>query len=849
HYQHFIDDGWSDAEINTVTNQYCIRSVDHQEASKLLGYEIQRGGIWLPFDETFGQLRLDQLINKTKYLSPRKGKKKSIIFVPKGHSLKDLVAITEGWKDACIGTIRGGKPVGAIAGVTHVAKVLPKGTGIPLVFDSDGWDNANVIQALIKGGLHLNSKIVLIPKEAGEKAGLTEYFNAGFTKVDFDSLLENSKLPRELFIDWLDYLIDAPLPKHCETLPKLYQKLWRISWFIDRNCPVLKSRIEEFCKIHSMRHRSKLDKKDINQIRVQALKAFWNREKKQHLETRKAAAKLAPSGSWQITNCFGESISFSDKGIKIASPGKLAALMEVAWGDRLKYRLDYSRFYAYGRRTLGQWEKVSDLEVKELVQRELDTAGAEGEYGQTCVDSSVNLFSQRVSVRDWPKSYGLIPFKNGVLRLSDNALLSHSSKHGFTWQLPYEYQPDATCAPIIQWLKWAVNNDESVVQLIRACLKAIVTGRTDFQRYLEVIGPGGTGKGTLIRLIQSLLGRFNTVSTSLSRIANSRFETSRFMGKKLVLIPDADYNPSAVDVLKQLTGEDYIPWERKGENPDYIDGFMLEGWVVVATNKEVVPSDHTNALQRRRIPIYFNRVVPPGDRKSMLEFAPDGSPKGELAPHLPGVFNWVMSMPDELTEAYIKTPLQYVHSMAEFQSESLLQTDSMADWVNQHVVFEPGAWTKIGDRRNSSQECLYPNYLAYCEAINAKPLSQNKFSGALENLLQKQLNLDVSKKRDRTLGQGFSNIRLVKTVERDNAIFPAEDEPLTVEKAFEGERQDGAELSQSELTRFLNLFCDDRPTYEAEIIRFSPEQLRYLYEQLPELQPLAMEVNGHVESA
>jgi hypothetical protein len=44
--------------------------------------------------------------------------------------LAELKAVTEGVKDGLIGTIEGGQPVGAIAGVTHVEKVLPKGSGI-----------------------------------------------------------------------------------------------------------------------------------------------------------------------------------------------------------------------------------------------------------------------------------------------------------------------------------------------------------------------------------------------------------------------------------------------------------------------------------------------------------------------------------------------------------------------------------------------------------------------------------------------------------------------------------------------------------------------------------------------
>lgn len=332
--------------------------------------------------------------------------------------------------------------------------------------------------------------------------------------------------------------------------------------------------------------------------------------------------------------------------------------------------------------------------------------------------------------------------------------------------------------------------------MLRACIKAMVLGRTDFQRYLELIGPGGTGKGTLIRLIQALLGRSNTVSTSLSRIASSRFETARFMGKRLIFIPDADYNPTAVDVLKQMTGEDYIPWERKGENADYTDGFTLEGWVMVATNKETIASDRTNALFRRRIPVYFTQVVPEDERRSLLDFAPDGGMRGELAPFLPGVFNWVMAMPDELMEAYIKNPQAKVEAMAQFQADSLLNTDSLAQWVNEWIVYEPGAWTKTGDKNNSSRICLYPNYIKYCDAVGVKPISMQNFSIALENLLQKTLGLDVKRKRaDSRSGSGLTNIRLVQTTlvqpDPDNSTAsPTEviDEPIpcTVEAALKG---------------------------------------------------------------
>ncbi|MEO1300277.1 MAG: hypothetical protein AAFW75_31820 [Cyanobacteria bacterium J06636_16] len=352
HRQHLLEDNWSSDEIDLAI-EYGVRSIDNAEAQKLLGYSPPSGGIWFPFTNGWGQLRPNsrQYPNgkeSPKYCSPKGRIDSYALWIPNGFTIKDVAGVTEGWKDAFIATIRGGKPIGAIAGVTHVPRVLPKGLGIPLVFDADGWKNAQVMQALIKGGLHLNSKIALIPEAAGDKAGFTEFFNAGYGQQDFDTLLTTAKSPRGLLIQWLDYLHGAPLPKHCDTLSKLYRKLWKLAWFIDRDCPELNSRIETFCKAHSQKYGAKLLNPQIRTLRIQALKPLWEQEKQQHLAQRKVATKRVASTSWQVTNCFDDVITFTRKGkIELPPAGRLAALMEQDWGDRLKYRLDFSNFYTY----------------------------------------------------------------------------------------------------------------------------------------------------------------------------------------------------------------------------------------------------------------------------------------------------------------------------------------------------------------------------------------------------------------------------------------------------------------------------------------------------------------------
>lgn len=857
HYQHFINDDWKPEEIVLAVNEYGLRSVAIDEAKQLLGHVPPSGGIWFPFSESWGQLRPDSEKypdgrKAPKYCSPRGEIGPQALWVPKNYSASSLAGVTEGWKDAFIATIRGGQPIGAIAGVSHVLKALPEGLGITLIFDSDGWQNASVMQSLINGGLHLNGKIVLIPEASGKKAGFTEFFNSGASESDFNDLLIEAQTPRSLFIEWLDYLLRSSLPKHEETLPKLYRKLWKIAYAIEAECPELTSRLEEFCKVHSKVHGATLSKPEIRRIRCQALKPLLDKEQQERRQKQQAIAKQNRRGSWQIRNAFMEAIEFNRKGVKVPPAGKLAALLENTWGLFLKYRRDVNGFYVYGHKTPGQWERVSDLEIGELVQRELDMAGADGQYSQGLIDSTVNLLRQRLSVNNWPKALGFVPFKNGVLRLSDLTSLSHNPHYGFTWQLPYDYVPQVTCEPIIRWLRWVSGDDDSVVQLLRAVLKAAIIGRT-FQKYLELIGDGRNGKGTFIRLMQALLGLKNSVSTSFDRMATNRFEMTRFFEKLLVFIPDADYNPAAVDKLKQMTGDDYLIFERKNENSDDIDGFTLNGWVVIATNHEVVP-DRSSAIWGRRIPIYFRNKVPEGSARNLLSFDADKRPTGEFAALLPGFFNWVLAMPDERMEAYISKPRDYVRSMGKFQADSLLQTNPLAAWVNENVVYEPGTWTQIGTKGCSVKERLYPNYVHYCESVGLRHLAQNKFSGSLESLLKNQLGYDVERKREPGGGgMGFSNIRLRKTETQYESNsdcnsasqeVPVEDCPLTVETALRGKGD--RPLADCDLMRLLNLYHDDRSTYETEFRRLRPDESAYLLDRLPELQNELAEGNGHV---
>jgi hypothetical protein len=238
HYQHFLDDGWTDSQITQAIG-LGVRSVDQIEASRLLGYPAPSSGIWFPFSETFGQLRPDQpwyIDRKTgqkketgKYIHRKGGAGPSALWMSSGITKpKQLAAVTEGWKDAARPYLDQGVPIGAIPGVSWVSKVLPKGCGVALVFDSDAWINAQVMSDLINGGLHNRGKVAIVPGEPTAKRGLTEFVN---DSGDVAKLLEDAKAPKALFLEWLDFLVANPLQpiKNADTVADLHRWVLKIA--------------------------------------------------------------------------------------------------------------------------------------------------------------------------------------------------------------------------------------------------------------------------------------------------------------------------------------------------------------------------------------------------------------------------------------------------------------------------------------------------------------------------------------------------------------------------------------------------------------------------------------------
>ena len=164
----------------------------------------------------------------------------------------------------------------------------------------------------------------------------------------------------------------------------------------------------------------------------------------------------------------------------------------------------------------GFWSDTQRQDIKEFVSKIMrDSDSFPEPYKNFYFNGVAQLLRNHLPFTRKEENRNLLPFKNGVLDITNKTLKLNDPGYGFTWQLPYEYTPHSDCQPITDWLKEMAGKSEDLVELLRAFLYAILFGLTELHRFLELVGPGGTGKSTFIWLAEQMIGAVNAITSEL----------------------------------------------------------------------------------------------------------------------------------------------------------------------------------------------------------------------------------------------------------------------------------------------------------------------------------------------
>lgn len=354
-----------------------------------------------------------------------------------------------------------------------------------------------------------------------------------------------------------------------------------------------------------------------------------------------------------------------------------------------------------------------------------------------------------------------LPFKNGLLDLRTRTLVPHNPDAGLDWCLDHDFDPEADCPTVKAWLRSALRGDDALVEFVRATAAAVLTGRYDLQKFVYLKGRAGTGKGTFLRLLAAMMGAGNVHSTSLAALEKDQFETAAIQGKRLVIIADASRHGGSVETLLNLTGGDPVRLRRMHKEAS---SFVFKGFVVVASNDELVTNNPSSALQRRRLNVPFERVATEAEK---MEWARRGGEEAVLHSELPGLVNWLLSLDADEVASALRNPPAAVREANDTAEEA---NNHLARWMKARCVPAPAHVTAWGKATDPAADSLYPAFLRFCEEERVNPFALNRFKDLFRETAG-TLGWEVSAgpgDRARSGRYGVRGVRLLDAVERED---------------------------------------------------------------------------------
>ena len=444
------------------------------------------------------------------------------------------------------------------------------------------------------------------------------------------------------------------------------------------------------------------------------------------------------------------------------SENDIADVIVNNYGDRFLFDSTLDEFFTYDD-DQGIWYLQDDQHIKRRIVKTLDTfvvAGVLPKYNSATVASVYQILKAKMlrsidggRTSIWNKGRRFIPFKNGILDPDTQQFNAGNHKDLFLrTKLGYDYDKKATCPKFITWLEHAVGTEKVVI--IQAFLRALVTGYVTGEKFLHLIGPGGTGKSTLQQILIALAGFGGTHTSDLETIETNRFETHNLIGKRLLLLTDEASFSKRLDTLKKLTSSsDTLRAERKYGTQTI--NFKPELLVCIASNEHISSSDISSGLERRRLTIVMDKVVPPSQRKNLINVYEDRI-EGELAPELSGIVSWALAMTRDQMRDVLSNPVKHCPTLNATDIEALVFNNPICAWLSDCCLYAPNSSTSIGGGafRPSTDESerglyvknayveLYASYVNFCKSNGYKHAAKQRFVDRLKETAQNVLKIE-----------------------------------------------------------------------------------------------------------
>lgn len=320
----------------------------------------------------------------------------------------------------------------------------------------------------------------------------------------------------------------------------------------------------------------------------------------------------------------------------------------------------------------------------------------------------------------WDADPWALGVPGGVVDLKSGKLVEAARDQHVTMRCsvaPERGKPELWLRLLRQWL----GDDEDVAGFLRRYLGYALTGDGREQCMVFFYGKAQSGKGTILRAIQGIMGtddqssrkfrsyHYEAPISTFMESRNDRHTTELAAFYKKRLITSEEPNAGAKwdeGKLKWITGGSQITARFIGQDNF---SFSMTGKIIVAANHRPRLSTTDKAIRRRMLVIPFEHPVSDEDRDNNLD--------AKLRAEWPRILHWL------------------IEGCLEWQQSGLGLPERISTSTDQYLESEDtlGAWLdECCDReRDTDGAVLYRNYAGWCVKNGDSAWSRRAWANAL----------------------------------------------------------------------------------------------------------------------
>lgn len=244
-----------------------------------------------------------------------------------------------------------------------------------------------------------------------------------------------------------------------------------------------------------------------------------------------------------------------------------------------------------------------------------------GAYGSSDLLRQVYEFLRAetsIRISDDCEDSSYVVFKNGRLNLDTGAFENNGPDVFVLTHLNFNYDKGADCPCFKDFLHQISGGNKSLEKLIWEIIGYCWSADMRAKAFFVFKGVTGTGKSTLLRVIQSGLVINEGECTISVHELNNRFALSNLIGKRVISdgdMGDAVLSAHTVAIIKNLTGQNSIRSESKG-----VDAVSVRptAKLIICSNTALSLHKADKAFEDRIVVVPFENPVSEEDRDPNL---------------------------------------------------------------------------------------------------------------------------------------------------------------------------------------------------------------------------------------